>query len=220
MTIQTANRGTEKIMECIEYLELEVRGVKTYTHTFVVQLAPYYLLLGRPWQKEVKLGKIETDSSIEVEILNSGEEGKRVVVPTKERMSKQLRNGIIILQDSSEIRKGIEIRPNDSTLTEVILSSSFTYNDMVHCLAYKRVADKIQLVSGTMLSDIRIIQKFPEDPLKTLACLSPHLVPFSPGVRLTRERMDELGLLKNKFLWSEERKLVAQVLLMNKKELA
>jgi len=31
--------------------------------------------------------------------------------------------------------------------------------------------------------------------------------------------MDELGLLKNKFLWSEERKLVAQVLLMNEKKL-
>jgi len=221
MTMQTVNGGTEKMIGCIEYLELEAGGVKTYAHAFVVQLAPYRLLLGRPWQKGIKLGKIErADGSVEVEILDPGEEGKRVVVPTRERMSEQLRNGMMILRGSGEIRKGIKIRPNDSTLTETILSSSFTYDDMAHCLAYKRVADKIQPVPGTMPSDVRIIRKFPEDPLKTLACLSPHPVPFSPGVRLTRERMDELGLLKNKFLWSEERKLVTQVLLMNEKGLA
>jgi len=43
----------------VEYLELEVGGVKTYTHAFMVQPALYQLLLGRLWQKDVKLGKIE-----------------------------------------------------------------------------------------------------------------------------------------------------------------
>ena len=33
---------------CVEYLELEVEGVKTYAHAFVVQIALYQLLLGRP----------------------------------------------------------------------------------------------------------------------------------------------------------------------------
>lgn len=47
MTIQTANGRKEEIQGCVEYLELEVRGVKTYAHTFVVQLALYQLLLGR-----------------------------------------------------------------------------------------------------------------------------------------------------------------------------
>jgi len=59
MTMQTANGGKEELQGCVEYLELEVGGVKTYAHAFVVQSAPYRLLLGRPWQKSVKLGKIE-----------------------------------------------------------------------------------------------------------------------------------------------------------------
>ena len=59
MTMQIANGGKEEIQGCMEYLELEVRGVKTYAHVFVVQSAPYRLLLGRPWQKGVKLEKIE-----------------------------------------------------------------------------------------------------------------------------------------------------------------
>jgi len=59
MMIQTANGEKERMLGCVEYVELEVGGVKTYTHAFVVQLAPYQLLLRRPWQKEVKLGKSE-----------------------------------------------------------------------------------------------------------------------------------------------------------------
>jgi len=77
MTMQTANGGKEEMQGCMEYLELEVGGVKTYAHAFVVQSAPYRLLLGRPWQKGVKLGKIEqADGSMEVEISDPGEGGK------------------------------------------------------------------------------------------------------------------------------------------------
>jgi len=48
LTIQIANRGKKEMQGCVKYLELEVGGVKTYAHTFVVQLALYWLLLGRP----------------------------------------------------------------------------------------------------------------------------------------------------------------------------
>ena len=99
----------------------------------------------------------QANGSMKVEILDSREGGKRVVVLTRERMSEQLRDGMMILQGSGEIRKGMEIQPNNSMLTEAILSSSFTYDDIIHCLAYKRVADKIQLVPGIMPSNIRII---------------------------------------------------------------
>ncbi|KXN82283.1 hypothetical protein AN958_02763 [Leucoagaricus sp. SymC.cos] len=36
MTMQTANGGKEEMQGCVEFLELEVGGVKTYTHMFVV----------------------------------------------------------------------------------------------------------------------------------------------------------------------------------------
>jgi len=57
--MQTANGGKKELQGCVEYLELEVGGVRTYAHAFVVQSAPYWLLLRRPWQKGVKLEKIE-----------------------------------------------------------------------------------------------------------------------------------------------------------------
>ena len=57
--MQTANGGKEKLQGCVEYLKLEVGGVKTYAYAFVMQSAPYWLLLGRLWQKGMKLGKIK-----------------------------------------------------------------------------------------------------------------------------------------------------------------
>jgi hypothetical protein len=43
---------------------------------------------------------------------------------------------------------------------------------------------------------------------------------FAPGERLTEEKMKALGVLENEFLTEEERKLVAWVLVVNKRVLA
>jgi len=100
MTMQTANRGKEGMLGCVEYLELEVEGVRTYAHAFMVQLAPYWLLLERPWQKGVKLGKIErVDGSVEVEISDPKEEMRWVVVPTRERMGKRLKGSMLAVEE-------------------------------------------------------------------------------------------------------------------------
>jgi len=70
-----------------------------------------------------------------------------------------------------------------------------------------------------MPSGIKIVRQFPEDPLETLPLISSYLPLFVPGTRLTKERMEGIGLLSNTFLWPEERQLVAQVLWLNEKGL-
>ena len=100
MTMQTANGEKEGMLGCVEYLELEVEGVRTYAHAFMVQSAPYWLLLERPWQKGVKLGKIErVDGSVEVEISDPKEEMRWVVVPTRERMGKRLKGSMLAVEE-------------------------------------------------------------------------------------------------------------------------
>ena len=66
----------------------------------------------------------------------------------------------------------------------------------------------------------RIIRKIPEDPILTIPHLSQHPSTFVLGQRLSQERIDELGIFKNEFLWPEEQKLVGQVLLNNETGLA
>jgi len=107
-----------------------------------------------------------------------------------------------------------------SSFCERLLKESFNIDPVRHVLAYKKVAHKVKPVATTMPVHARIIHSFPEDPLLLLPQLSPHPPDFEPGKRLTKERMDELGILQNKFLWPEERKLAAQVLANNELALA
>jgi len=142
MIIQTTNEGKERRLGYVEYVELEVGGVKTYAHVFVVQSALYWLLLGRPWQKKVKLGKIEQiDGSIEVEILDLGVEGKWVMVQTRERVGERLKSRMLVMTKGSKRRW--KIQGGKDSLTKVILSLSFVYNSVTQCLVYKRVVNKV-----------------------------------------------------------------------------
>jgi hypothetical protein len=68
--------------------------------------------------------------------------------------------------------------------------------------------------------DFRTIRRIPSDPLLTLPALSPHPPDFTPGTRLTRERLDTLGLNQGDFLWPEELKLLHHVLKLNEAGLA
>jgi len=75
-------------------------------------------------------------------------------------------------------------------------------------------------VPGTMLSGIRIVRRFLEDPLETLPSISSYPPLFMLGIHLTKKRMEGIGLLSNTFLWPDERQLVAQMLQLNEKDLA
>ncbi|KAF9440550.1 hypothetical protein P691DRAFT_643790, partial [Macrolepiota fuliginosa MF-IS2] len=86
MTMQTVNGGKEELEGCVEYLEVDVGGIKPYAHAFVVQSAPYHLLLGRPWQKGVRLGKIDKgEGTLEVVVADPVDVECKVVVPMRER---------------------------------------------------------------------------------------------------------------------------------------
>ena len=76
---------------------------------------------------------------MKVEILDPGEEGKRVVVPTKERIGERLKGSMLVLGSES---KG-EVQEKEDTLTKAILASSFTYNGITQCLVYKKVVNKV-----------------------------------------------------------------------------
>jgi len=103
MIMQTTNRRKEGMLECVEYLELKVEGVRTYAYAFVMQSTPYWLLLGRPWQKGVKLEKIEReDGNMEVEILDPKEDRKQIVVPMRKRRDERLKSSMLAVEEKSE----------------------------------------------------------------------------------------------------------------------
>ena len=50
MMMEAANGSTSELPGCVEMLEIDVEGLKTWAHAFIVPSAPYWLLLGHPWQ--------------------------------------------------------------------------------------------------------------------------------------------------------------------------
>ncbi|KAG0701247.1 hypothetical protein DFH29DRAFT_1000435 [Suillus ampliporus] len=107
-----------------------------------------------------------------------------------------------------------------SPFSEFLLQENFDVNPTCRTFTYKKVANKVKPVATTMPAHARIIRRFPEDPLGSLPVLFPTPPEFVPGKRLMQDRIEELGIFQNEFLWPEEQKLVAHVLTNNELALA
>ena len=86
--------------------------------------------------------------------------------------------------------------------------------------AYKRVDQKVRPVPGVFPENIKVRRIIPEDPLLSLPQLP--IVPpdFTPTTKLTTERMNDLNIHSNPFLWPEEIKLFQHIFKLNERSLA
>lgn len=247
MKMQTANGGAQEMGGCVEMLEIEVEGIKSWAHAYVVPDAPYRLLLGRPWQKLVRLSKVEDTDKVQITIQDPMNSSNTRTIETLPRPwphpSLALTTAVLSIPicqtalstptSSTDIYHAIPqsslpvsqtpipiSRLTFSSFAEFLLQAHFEINPVSRTFAYKKVANKVRPVATTMPSHARIVRRFPEDPLLSLPPLSPNPPEFHPGSRLSQERMDELGVFKNQFLWPEEQKLAALVLKNNELALA
>lgn len=78
--------------------------------------------------------------------------------------------------------------------------------------AYKRVDKKIKPVPATIPEESKVIRRFPENPLDSLPPLPVNPPDFVPNGRLTEERLQEMKLFEEDFLWPEEKKLFTHIM--------
>lgn len=98
---------------------------------------------------------------------------------------------------------------------------SESVNGPPHVLtAYKRVDQKVRPVPGIFPENIKVRRIIPEDPLLSLPPLSVTPSDFVPTTKLTAERMNDLKIHADGFLWPEEVKLFKNVLALNERSLA
>jgi len=86
--------------------------------------------------------------------------------------------------------------------------------------AYKPVDRRVKPVSGTFPQDALVRRSFPHDPLEGLVALSKNPPEFEPTKRISVERLKLININGDGFLWPEEEKLFAQVMVQNEKALA
>ena len=87
-------------------------------------------------------------------------------------------------------------------------------------LKYKKVDQKIRPVPMLIPESMKVHRKFPRDPLLNLPTMPYHPPQFKPSVRVTEERMADLGIAENIELSSEEKKLLQHVILINERSIA
>jgi len=194
---------------CLEMLEINVAGIKTWVHAYIVPDAPYKLLLGRPWQQLVKLSKTETNDSVLVTIhdpLNKTNIHTCETLPHPWPHAGSCTSAAICITDgptaesplatavaSALAQKPFQQLPSPihtltpSSLSKFLLHQSFEYNEVHHVFAYKKVANKVRPVATTMSAHSHIVRQIPEDPLLSLPLLSASPPDFVPGKHLTQE---------------------------------
>ena len=95
-------------------------------------------------------------------------------------------------------------------------STTYDFDPILHLLAYKLVARKVQPVLAPLDEEYRVLRRLPDDPLAGLIPLPTHPPSFVPGKQFTQKRADALDLDPTKWLWPEEVKLVQWIVLNHK----
>jgi hypothetical protein len=104
------------------------------------------------------------------------------------------------------------IIPIDSRRSDLISAHSFT--------TYKPVGRRVRPISGAFPQEALVRQTFPHNPLGGLPSLSKNPLEFSPTRKISAERLKLINVNSAGFLWPEEEKLFAQVMVLNEAALA
>jgi hypothetical protein len=109
----------------------------------------------------------------------------------------------------------------DSTSTLFSPSQEEDVQYRAYCFkVYKPVDHKVKSIPGIFPQEAAVVHQFPYDPLESLPPLTPHPPSFIPSNKITKDRIDEIQVNKQGFLWPEEEKLFQHILLLNEESLA
>jgi hypothetical protein len=119
LSMEAANGSIEVMRGCVEWLEIEVSGIKTWGHVYVVDGTPYDLLLGLPWYKSTRLQKIMIDNGVDIVIHNPKNLQKSVWVKLLARDSRSggekrsLMAKRVSFEDNPEMVEFLDVEESD-----------------------------------------------------------------------------------------------------------
>jgi hypothetical protein len=215
--MEGANGTVTKTLGCAENLVMQVGDIEFEIHAHVIDHAPFRLLLGRPFH-HLLLCRLEDhpDGRVDVSIRDPANPARAIHISSRARQSQVgfLRTLACAIQVPPPRADAICVH---HTIPNPITSSE---PPALVLAAYKKVARKVKPVPASLPEDFRTLRRIPSDPLLSLPPLPVHPPNFTPGSRLTQERLDDLQLNRYNFLWPEELKLLQHILLLNESGLA
>jgi hypothetical protein len=215
LEMEGANGLVSKTLGCAENLSMQIGEVAFEVHAHVVERAPFRLLLGRPFH-HLLLCRLEdhADGRVDISVRDPTNPARSITVPSRARKTQV-----------GFVRTLALHSPSPPSFTGLRPHHTLTYCPVeqtppTRVLAYKKVARKVRPVPASLPEDYRIIRRIPVDPLLSLPILPTFPPDFTPGTRLTQERLADLKLNRYGFLWPEEVKLLTHILRINELGLA
>ena len=231
LNMRDANGGTRLNTGIVENLELTIAGISIFVHAWIIDEAPYRLLLGRPFQVAAQCDTEDIGETLI--IFDPKKPGRRLHVPMMPHRAGDLHHAHLVLAERPLCRASpLEPSPGSQLKIPSLLSAYlpmaaqylrtvYDFTTPALGLKYKPVARKIWPVATTLPEAARPKRRFPEDPLLTLPQISRcPAMPLVFGSQLMKERWEAFQLRQKGFLWEEEVNLVFEVLMRNEEALA
>jgi hypothetical protein len=221
LEMEGANSSTSWTLGCAEHLQMSIGNIKFQVHAYVVENAPFRLLLGRPFHN-LLLSCLEdnADGSVDLSIHDPADHSHIFQVPTRAHRATVGIITMLALQTHPALPCMLAMDQHGRSIAQQITLQQAFPDPATPVLAYKKAAKKVHPVAASLPEDFRIIRKRPEDPLASLPLLPTNPPYFIPGLRLTQERLSAMDINRYKFLWPEEERLAQHVLKTNEHALA
>ena len=154
--------------------------------------------------------------------------------PTEEQIKKFRAKSSAPRQENSSLRADQNDRRDENSMFAIEVSSDLMKNlcrlssneintnleNKKWVLKYKAVDKKKRPVPNIFPESVKVIRRFPSNPLERLPKLPFQAPEFIATKRLTEKRMKNLELEENKDLRGEERKLLEHILQLNERSIA
>ena len=223
--MEGANSATNWMVGCTEDLMMQVGNVSLKVHMHIVKQVSFSLLLGQPFQ-QVALCRFKDlpSGKVEVSVYNPADLSQRVILSTHSRTGHVPAVKMLLVCELTPLPLPSSPLPLPFSLLPALAQQPFLLlppiNPDILVLKYKHIDKKVKPIPAALPEEFCNIRYIPEDLLLTLPLLPTHPPDFTPGNRLTQERLNELDLNSNGFLWPEELKLIQHILKLNKGVLA
>ena len=163
--MQTANGSIQEMPGCIEMLEIDIKGIKSWAHAFVIPETPYRILLSCPWQHHVHLKKDEDDDDVYITIRDPcNHSNLRCIATTPRPFQGPPKSLAFLTAVRASVSHALEcagfsvstaqatprMQITATPFAEEALRAQYTLDPIRHTFAYKKVANRVKPVATTM----------------------------------------------------------------------
>jgi hypothetical protein len=159
LEMEGANSSTSWTLGCAENLLMSIGSIKFQVHAYVVENAPFRLLLGRPFHN-LLLSHLEdnTDGSVNLSIHDPANQSRVIQVPTKARRTTiGIITTLALLTHHTPPRMTSTDRHGIIADQQITLQRAFP-DPPTPVLAYKKAAKKVHPVAASLPEDFRVVR--------------------------------------------------------------